>query len=146
MSYINSIPAEDWIEENHPENGLFRVYWKDVGKNYRGGESIVQSTVATLDPNEGEGLRYEWYYKDGVQNGMARAWWPNGQYKSKGTYKDGIKDGLWTWWQYYTKLGHLKSEEGIYKDGTRQGLWTYWYENGQIEYEKNYKDGKLIEE
>ena len=49
--------ADDWIDKVHPQNGLFRVYWKDVKNPHYGG--------ATLDPDEGEGLRYEWYYKNG---------------------------------------------------------------------------------
>ena len=27
MSYIDGVPAEDWIEENRPKNGWYRVYW-----------------------------------------------------------------------------------------------------------------------
>jgi hypothetical protein len=62
MSYINDynghqyIPSE-CIRNNHPENGLFRVYWKNVVSWEEGG--------ATFEPEEAEGLRWEWYYKDG---------------------------------------------------------------------------------
>ena len=49
MSKINGKPADVWIEENHPENGLFRVYWKDVVNWDEGG--------LTFNPDEGEGLR-----------------------------------------------------------------------------------------
>ena len=35
--------------------------------------------------------------------------------------------------------------EGNYKDGKREGKWTEYYENGQIEWEENYKDGELVE-
>ena len=27
MSILYGTPVEDWIEENRPENGLFRAYW-----------------------------------------------------------------------------------------------------------------------
>ncbi len=58
----------DW--KNNPENGLFRVYWKDIIDNWHGS--------ATLNPDEGEGLRYEWYYKDGKRaDGVSKGWWPN---------------------------------------------------------------------
>ena len=60
MSHINKEPAAVWIRHNHPENGLFRVYWKDVIDDLDGG--------ATLNQHEGEGLRYEWYYKDGKRS------------------------------------------------------------------------------
>ena len=42
----------------------------------------------------------------------------------------------------YYEDGLIKSEE-YYKDGKRDGKWTYYYENGQIKEEGNYKDGKL---
>jgi antitoxin component YwqK of YwqJK toxin-antitoxin module len=41
---------------------------------------------------------------------------------------------------YYTN-GQLESEKN-YKDGKKDGLQRGWYENGQLEYEENYKDGK----
>jgi len=37
-----------------------------------------------------------------------------------------------------------KASEGNYKDGKKDGLWTFWYENGQKEKEDTYKDGKVI--
>ena len=108
MSIINDKPAEEWIEKNHPENGLFRVYWTGVKGPNDGG--------ATLDPDESEGLRYEWYYKDGKRaDGKTRGWRPNGQLKQEGTYKNGKKDGL----------------------------QTEWYENGQVKSKGTYKNGKL---
>ena len=33
--------------------------------------------------------------------------------------------------------GQYKSE-GKVKDGNKNGIWTSWFENGQIEYERNY--------
>jgi len=160
MSYINDddghqyIPSE-WIRNNHPENGLFRVYWKNVVNWEEGG--------ATFDPDEGEGLRWEWYYKDGERaDGISRGWFPNGNLKSEhtwkdgklnglwienvedgmkgieGTYKDGLWDGLFT--IFYMQNGN-KRYEGTYKDGKSDGLWTEWDENGQKKWEETYKDG-----
>ena len=34
--------------------------------------------------------------------------------------------------------------KGSYKDGKRDGLRTWWYEDGQKGYEGTYKDGELI--
>ena len=33
----------------------------------------------------------------------------------------------------------------IFSCGEKDGKWTEYYENGQIEWERNYKDGKPIE-
>ena len=72
----------------------------------------------------------------------------NGQKSCEGNYKNGEKDGKWTFWY---KNGQKRSE-GTYKGvdeighPLQQGKWTEWYENGQKEYEGTFKDGKLIEE
>ncbi len=39
--------------------------------------------------------------------------------------------------------GQIESE-GNFKDGKVDGKMTMWHENGQIESEKNYKDGECI--
>ena len=99
--------ANNWIKENHPQNGWFRVYWKNLIPNswHLGG--------LTLDPDEGLGPRYQWYYVDGKVDGVAIGWWPSGMLKQKRTYIDGVLNGK----------------------------WTYWYENGQKKFERNMRGG-----
>ena len=41
----------------------------------------------------------------------------------------------------YYRNGQIEKEKN-YKDGELDGKWTYYRENGQIEIEENYKDGK----
>ena len=41
--------------------------------------------------------------------------------------------------------GQLKSEMN-YTEGELDGLSKSWYEDGQIQYEQNYKDGKRVYE
>ena len=90
---------DEWIKLNHPDNGLFRVYWKNV----------IASNIGdvTLDPNDGEELRYEWYYKDGKRaDGISKGWWPNGKLKHKWCWKNNLRDGLWI---FYDENGQKKS-------------------------------------
>jgi antitoxin component YwqK of YwqJK toxin-antitoxin module len=163
MSVVGKLSALKWIEENHPENGLFRVYWKDVINPHDGG--------ATFDENEGEGLRWEWYYKDGkMADGESIGWYPDGKIKQIRRWKDGKEDFTQIWTEYYEdgqkyfevtptdgpyyqdgkKVGTwtiwhpngIKSEVTTWKHGKRHGLYTSWYENGQKKEEKTYKDGK----
>ena len=123
--------SDEWIERNQPTNGLFKVYWKDVIADNDGG--------VTLNPDEGEGLRWEWYYKDGKHaNGISKGWWPNGNLKHTKTWKDGISNGLSIFW---FKTGQKKYEE-TFKDGIFDGERTYWYENGEKWFEESYKDGE----
>jgi antitoxin component YwqK of YwqJK toxin-antitoxin module len=108
MSRINGISSNSWIIQNRPETGWFRVYWKDVMGPHEGS--------VTLDPDEGEGLRYEWEYKDGQRaDGAARSWYPSGQLKEERTFKNGNLDGACTIWD---ENGQKKSEL-FYKDGSR---------------------------
>ncbi len=87
----------------------------------------------------------------------------NGQYHSQGKIKNGLRNGIWTFWSengqidfgenykdgnligettyYYYSNGQIKSETN-HKDGKFDGKSTYWYKNGQIDFEENYKDGK----
>jgi antitoxin component YwqK of YwqJK toxin-antitoxin module len=55
----------------------------------------------------------------------------------EGRYKDGLRNGKWSWWNVDNKM----DSSGTYKDGNLNGKWTYWNENGQKRSEKKYKDG-----
>lgn len=57
---------------------------------------------------------------------------------SKGSYVDGVPDGLWTSW--YTN-GQMK-EEGHYKEGVKSGMWIEWYQDGEIMWKGEWKNGK----
>ena len=97
--------------------------------------------------------------------GYAFSLYSNGQKASEGIFKDGHRDGLWTWWYengqkekegvfsggqwsfWDGKVTHWypggqKSSEGTYKDGEKDGLYTRWYPGGQKSKEGTYKDGK----
>jgi len=138
MSNINGKPARIWIEKNRIDNGLFRVYWKDLTgdieyDNNKGG--------ATLDPEEGEGLRYEWYYKDGERaDGESKGWFVNGISRSIYTYKNKKADGLWAEW---FPNGN-KRKEGYHRDGKRHGIWRYWNSCEILIAEEKFNDGILV--
>jgi len=68
--------------------------------------------------------------------------WEHGNKKLEGSYRKGIKDRKWTWYNEDEKT----DSSGTFKDGKKDGLWIEWYSNGQKIWEKTYKDGKLIKE
>ena len=148
------IDTDEWIEENHPENGVFKIYWaKDGGLSVK---------------DEGLGQRFEWIYKDGKRgNGPSKGWYPNGnrQVPTHG-WKDGVytqvsriigenkgKNGhlkqIWNWkngykdgvQKYWFENGQL-FYEGMFVDGRKEGKWIWWYEDGTKEMEKVHKKGK----
>ena len=115
MSYINGKFAEYWIEENHPKNGLFRVYWTEDGRiaeKWAGRNHTGQPQISLEDC--GLGIRYEWNYKDGKQ------------------------DSRWIHWDEHGK----KKSEGFWKNSKQEGLWTFWHENGEKHSEVYMKGGK----
>ena len=57
-------------------------------------------------------------------------------------FKDGVQDGPDMSWGLRV-MGGYKLEEGTWKDGAKDGLWTYWY-GRQKKREETYKDGKLM--
>ena len=142
MSYINGKFAQEWIEENHPENGWFRAYWTEDGVLAElSPDHLVEPQISLEDC--GLGIRYEWEYKDGERaDGESKGWYPNSEkwgndkLKSVRVYKDGEKWGETMWYRSGAKECEMPSPHGI-----KTGTWTWWYENGQKMSESNYKDG-----
>jgi hypothetical protein len=73
------------------------------------------------------------------ENGPYVEYYDDGKKRSEAHYKNGVPDGLGTYWYE----GGQKIEEGQFKNGKKDGLWTSWYENGQKWTENHWKDGKL---
>lgn len=55
-----------------------------------------------------------------TRDGRAQAWWPNGERKSDGQFKEDRRDGEWTFWD----RDGVKIAEGKYVNGRRHGLWS----------------------
>ena len=62
-----------------------------------------------------------------------------GQLDSKGSYKNGKKEGEWV--IYWGSNGRLASKEN-YKNGKREGVWTEYHSEGQLHLKGNYKNGE----
>ena len=58
----------------------------------------------------------------------------NGRLKQKGSYKVGIKEGLW---EYYWENGNLQNK-GSYKDGEQQGIWEFYgQDDGKLRFKRD---------
>ena len=64
----------------------------------------------------------------------------NGQYKSEGKFKDGIKDGKWTYW---FKNGQIEFKGNV-KKNIPDGLQTVFNKKGQLEAQAIFKNGVCI--
>ena len=114
-------------KNSNPPDGWFRLYW------------------------ENGNLRYEWYYKDGKQEGVSKGWWPNGDLKNKRNYKDGKRHGsLQSWYEnadpHVTGPKPQISGMHYFFNGERHGKWEDYYKSGQIWARKIYDHGELIYE
>jgi uncharacterized protein len=79
-------------------------------------------------------LRIEGAYKDGKREGKWTYWYANSNKWSEGFYKADIRDGKSTVWHE----NGLKYYEGIYKAGERTGNWRFWDEEGELLKKINY--------
>jgi len=85
-------------------------------------------------------LTYTGSYKDGKRDGKWTWYHENGMIKIEGKFKDGMnKVGIWT--SYYEN-GQIREEVNYTGAMNKDGIWTSYYENGQIREEANYKDGE----
>ena len=98
-----------------------------VVETYNNGD-IKSITYHKKTRNKIEKVKYEEYH------------WNGGQKKKEETYKDGIKDGLYTEWFDNGQ----KYWEVTYKDGKLDGLLTSWYANGQKKWEATFRGGEFI--
>ena len=83
--------------------------------------------------------RVKYKYKD--YTGIIKKCLTNGQVKAFFYVKNGKEHGLQKQW--HGEDGQLEFERN-YKDGKPDGLTREWYDNGQLRREKNYKDGKIV--
>ena len=82
------------------------------------------------------------YYRNGLKNGKW-TWWNEESVKdSSGIFKKGLKNGKWT--EFY--LNGEKKIEGTYKNGKKVRIWTYWDSNGNVEKIINVVEEKLAAE
>ena len=68
------------------------------------------------------------YSMDGepVKHGVWTSWYPNGQRKHEGEYREDVPTGEFTWWHENGQ----KSLVAAYQDGKKHGQWTWWHPSG----------------
>lgn len=65
-------------------------------------------------------------------------YYPNGNIRIKGTYKNNLRDGLW---EYYFENGKIWST-GTFKNGKSDGIFTIYNKDGSLFMKSSYKNGK----
>ena len=170
MSQFGGKDANEWIEQNPPENGLFRAYWTaDIvhdpkcesfvtheDHNCQGTKCGIGATIQ----NNGGNIRWEWEYVDDKKHGESKGYFSNGILKHTRWYKHGVPHGslkeyhepsrgaplLWHYQNY--EDGNIEGEEyWLYTDGTQKARSRNWV-NGYLQGKSVswYKNGNVREE
>ncbi|MCC7475503.1 MAG: hypothetical protein IT425_08915 [Pirellulales bacterium] len=84
------------------------------------------------------------YVPDGnnIRNGLARAWYPNGQLQREGYYLGDKKVGTLSYWHENGQI----AARGAYRDDKRDGRWEWYHANGQKANVGTYRTGCLVGE
>lgn len=84
--------------------------------------------------------RLEGTYRDGLREGRWTFWHSNGRKSEEGELHQGREEGRWARWY----ANGEPREAGEYREGVRQDRWTFWYESGRVERAGEYRDGAEI--
>jgi len=67
-------------------------------------------------------------------------YYPGKKIQMEGFYKEGKRDGKWTYWY---ENGHVWSD-GFFKKGKSDGKRVTYFENGRVRYEAYYKENQRV--
>ena len=133
----NGKSRSDIPESNQSSGEVAKINLDDPETRKKIIAEAIGGNKLQLRDNKGDELAYA-PNEQKTYSGWEKEMHDNGTIWWLSQWKDGKKDGLWTWWHGNGK----KSMEQNYKNGKRDGVETDWFENGQKELEANYKDGK----
>jgi antitoxin component YwqK of YwqJK toxin-antitoxin module len=115
---------------------------------YKSGKLYFQTPVKALDPDVYSDGKIRFLadtgdtiktltYRDGVLNGEAKYFFPNGKPSLEGYYKDNKQSGLWKKWDENGGYGI-----GSLENEMPEGTWTYYYPDGAVKSEGKFSKGK----
>ena len=124
-------------------------------KSYSDVENIPSDYTGLTFECRGDKVKKLRAYKDGLENGLRRTWYDNGQIKrdekwfGKESRKYAKQMGFQREWYEngqlrvkYTIIDNGGSGKGVIEDGPL----VEWYKNGQMKNKRNYKNGELLSE
>jgi antitoxin component YwqK of YwqJK toxin-antitoxin module len=128
-TYQNQLKEGLWSFYSEKEKPVFRI-------NYTGGK--VHGEALRFDA-EGE-LMEQTNWVNNTMNGLQTIFFPDRKPQAKITYRNGVMDGPY---QLLFENG-IPEVQGFYADGLKTGKWIYNLQNGNTDYQLNYKKGKLL--
>jgi antitoxin component YwqK of YwqJK toxin-antitoxin module len=127
-----TVPYSGWIKRLGSNNKPILLF-KLKGMNLHG-TAVKWRTDGSLEAIE--------TYSEGIATGRSRQWYPNGQLMLDINVFAGRNEGPCTAW--YSN-GNLR-EQGSYKNGLREGLWKHYNEAGELDAEVLFKRGEEVKD
>lgn len=151
VSVFESIKTGRWNYYYNNGNPLESTYFKEKDTTEYILNYFNENNVPII--KDGEGLFETFYssgkpkkkttYKNGVPNGEYLYWNPNGNIRIKGAYNNGKKDGLWT--EFFI-TGQQIYQTTNFSNGLKNGEFKEYLLNGNLtifgNYKNHLKDGK----
>ena len=104
-------------------------------RNFSKGENAVEIKEYS---NSGQIVSSGQTDKQGLRGEFWQFFYPVGQVRSEGYFKDDRRSGEW---KFYYPSGVLE-QTGSYLNGREEGVWTWYYQNGSVLREENYYRGR----
>lgn len=147
-------------KESLPKGAIFyRIIKKDKDKNWVVRDSWASGEIQMTGTYKDKKLQkktgdFVYYYQNGSKkssvtyrenskNGLFQSWYPDGGIHSKGSYIEGKRHEVWTW---YHQNGVKSAEENFYYDVVKE--FTFWdslgnlIENPQYQIEPSFVGGE----
>jgi antitoxin component YwqK of YwqJK toxin-antitoxin module len=130
----------------------------DYGKKWGTWQYFSRNGMLILELNykdnklNGEFIRYNGItgkmlekgaYLNDMKNGSFTKWYSNGTKRVEGSYRKGLKNGIWSY--YFKNSPGIIRLNGNFKDGKKHGKWVFYDKNGTIRSIIKYEDGLIIE-
>ncbi|MCX2683901.1 hypothetical protein OQH60_08520, partial [Campylobacter sp. MIT 21-1685] len=91
--------------------------------------------------DEKKNIQYEINIRDGKLNGEITTYYPNGNLKSVGSYKENTKDDGCA--LYYYENGNVEAKF-CFKNGQQHGIQEMFYKNGNKKSQSYYREGQAL--
>lgn len=160
FSFVQTVP-QDLISlkpKYSPDSVLHRNKLDDLGKKWgkwqfysRNGTLILEITYKDNKRN-GEFVRYNGIsakmlekgaYINDLKNGTFTKWFSNGNKRVEGSYRKGLKTGMWSY--YYKNTPGIIRINGEFENGKKHGKWVFYDKNGTIRSIIKYELGVIVE-
>jgi len=75
-----------------------------------------------------------------LKDNVLTYYFKNGNKKSKGKYENELMEGKWKFYRENSQLWQI----GHFSAGVKHGKWIRYDENGEVEYEEEFFNGKIV--